>query len=512
SKAKPYTSVISGTFNDKGKHTITLNATDASNNKGTKKLTVVVKGQADQFSNQTLTGITKTVEVNDDIVSLKPEDFVSQDTKNLLGKATKGVQWTFVDNKELDKSKVTSGNTGKEVHIKAEFEDKTFKTIVGHLIVQDTKAPTLELVSSDPKSRDVVVTKGSNNSYNITVYRGREFKLLAKATDNSHVVTDVNIAGGDINGFSNDHDAYIKNLAKNPKGTSKDPYVLTMTGTFANDFSTGLYTRTVTAKDASGHSTTITMKITLKSQNERFKDEFHGYKVLVPEQLDWQQIFKAENQPVPPKDFVAIPADAPDNLSYKFECDDSGNPCIYVDFADKSSLKLSLETITADAKNKNRVAETIQRNIIIKKDGQSTTSVQKAEFIRYIILKSEGISKISPIALDKDLRSASISDEYGQWLTKSKSNDNVVTYSDNAELSKYVAKDIVGYQKVETANDTLEVKPNSNDSINKYLIEKTDENDFSPAKKISDIVIEYKRLDDVIPVGPNVQKPAGYVT
>lgn len=512
SKAKPYTSVISGTFNDKGKHTITLNATDASNNKGTKKLTVVVKDQADQFDNQTLTGITKTVEVNDDSVSLNPEDFVSQDTKNLLGKATKGVKWTFVDNKELDKSKVTSANTGKEVHIKAEFADKTSKTILGHLIVQDTKAPTLELVSSDPKSKDVVVTKGSNNSYNITVYCGREFKLLAKATDNSHVVTDVNIAGGDIKGFSNDHDTYIKNLAKNPKGTSKDPYVLTMKGTFANDFSTGLYTRTVTAKDASGHSTTITMKITLKSQNERFKDEFHGYKVLVPEQLDWPQIFKAENQPVPPKDFVAIPADAPDNLSYRFECDDSGNPCIYVDFADKSSLKLSLETITADAQNKNRVAETIQRNIIIRKDGQSTTSVQKVEFIRYIILKSEGISKISSIALDKDLRSASISDEYGQWLTKSKSNDNVVTYSDNAELSKYDAKNIVGYQKVETANDTLEVKPNSNDSINKYLIEKTDENDFSPAKKISDIVIEYKRLADVIPVGPNVQKPVDNIS
>lgn len=451
SKAKPYTAVISGTFNDKGTHTITLNATDASHNKGTKKLTVVVKGQDAQFDNQTLTGITKTVEVNDDSVSLKPEDFVSQDTKDLLGKATKGVKWTFVDNKELDKSKVTSANTGKEVHIKAEFADKTSKTIVGHLIVQDTKAPTLELVSSDPKSKDIVVTKGSDNSYNITVYRGREFKLLAKATDNSHVVTDVNIAGGDINGFSNDHDTYIKNLAKNPKGTSKDPYVLTMKGTFANDFSTGLYTRTVTAKDASGHSTTITMKITLKSQNERFKDEFHGYKVLVPEQLDWPQIFKAENQPVPPKDFVAIPADAPDNLSYRFECDDSGNPCIYVDFADKSSLKLSLETITADAQNKNRVAETIQRNIIIRKDGQSTTSVQKVEFIRYIILKSEGISKISSIALDKDLRSASISDEYGQWLTKSKSNDNVVTYSDNAELSKYDAKNIVGYQKVETA-------------------------------------------------------------
>lgn len=512
SKAKPYTAVISGTFNDKGTHTITLNANDASHNKGTKKLTVVVKGQDAQFDNQTLTGITKTVEVNDDSVSLKPEDFVSQDTKNLLGKATKGVQWTFVDNKELDKSKVTSANTGKEVHIKAEFADKTSKTILGHLIVQDTKAPTLELVSSDPKSKDVVVTKGSDNSYNITVHSGREFKLLAKATDNSHVVTDVNIAGGDINGFSNDHDTYIKNLAKNPKGTSKDPYVLTMKGTFANDFSTGLYTRTVTAKDASGHSTTITMKITLKSQNERFKDEFHGYKVLVPEKLDWQQIFKAENQPVPPKDFVAIPADAPDNLSYKFECDDSGNPCIYVDFADKSSLKLSLETITADAKNKNRVAETIQRNIIIKKDGQSTTSVQKVEFIRYIILKSEGISKISSIALDKDLRSASISDEYGQWLTKSKSNDNVVTYSDNAELSKYDAKNIVGYQKVETANDTLEVKPNSNDSINKYLIEKTDENDFSPAKKISDIVIEYKRLADVIPVGPNVQKPVDNIS
>ncbi|MCT7886056.1 MAG: Rib/alpha-like domain-containing protein, partial [Lactobacillus iners] len=512
SKAKPYTSVISGTFNDKGTHTITLDATDASHNKGTKKLTVVVKDQADQFDNQTLTGITKTVEVNYDSVSLKPEDFVSQDTKDLLGKATKGVKWTFVDNKELDKSKVTSANTGKEVHIKAEFADKTSKTIVGHLIVQDTKAPTLELVSSDPKSKDIVVTKGSDNSYNITVYRGREFKLLAKATDNSHVVTDVNIAGGDINGFSNDHDTYIKNLAKNPKGTSKDPYVLTMKGTFANDFSTGLYTRTVTAKDASGHSTTITMKITLKSQNERFKDEFHGYKVLVPEQLDWPQIFKAENQPVPPKDFVAIPADAPDNLSYKFECDDSGNPCIYVDFADKSSLKLSLETITADAKNKNRVAETIQRNIIIKKDGQSTTSVQKVEFIRYIILKSEGISKISSIALDKDLRSASISDEYGQWLTKSKSNDNVVTYSDNAELSKYDAKNIVGYQKVETANDTLEVKPNSNDSINKYLIEKTDENDFSPAKKISDIVIEYKRLDNVITNDGQHEKPAGYVT
>lgn len=512
SKAKPYTAVISGTFNDKGTHTITLNATDASHNKGTKKLTVVVKGQDAQFDNQTLTGITKTVEVNDDSVSLNPEDFVSQDTKNLLGKATKGVKWTFVDNKELDKSKVTSANTGKEVHIKAEFADKTSKTILGHLIVQDTKAPTLELVSSDPKSKDVVVTKGSNNSYNITVYCGREFKLLAKATDNSHVVTDVNIAGGDIKGFSNDHDTYIKNLAKNPKGTSKDPYVLTMKGTFANDFSTGLYTRTVTAKDASGHSTTITMKITLKSQNERFKDEFHGYKVLVPEQLDWQQIFKAENQPVPPKDFVAIPADAPDNLSYRFECDDSGNPCIYVDFADKSSLKLSLETITADAQNKNRVAETIQRNIIIRKDGQSTTSVQKVEFIRYIILKSEGISKISSIALDKDLRSASISDEYGQWLTKSKSNDNVVTYSDNAELSKYDAKNIVGYQKVETANDTLEVKPNSNDSINKYLIEKTDENDFSPAKKIPDIVIEYKRLADVIPVGPNVQKPVDNIS
>ena len=69
---------------------------DASHNKGTKKLTVVVKDQADQFDNQTLTGITKTVEVNDDSVSLKPEDFVSQDTKDLLGKATKGVKWTFV--------------------------------------------------------------------------------------------------------------------------------------------------------------------------------------------------------------------------------------------------------------------------------------------------------------------------------------------------------------------------------------------------------------------------------
>ncbi|MDK6274066.1 hypothetical protein QP197_23755, partial [Escherichia coli] len=32
------------------------------------------------------------------------------------------------------------------------------------------------------------------------------------------------------------------------------------------------------------------------------------------------------------------------------------------------------------------------------------------------------------------------------------------------------------------------------------------------AKKISDIVIEYNRLADVIPVGPNVQKPDGYVT
>lgn len=507
SESNPYQIQLTGTPTTKGTSTAVIKTWDGANHEGDIKFTINVLDQAAQFDNQTLTGITKTVEVNDDSVSLKPEDFVSQDTKDLLGKATKGVKWTFVDNKELDKSKVTSANTGKEVHIKAEFADKTSKTIVGHLIVQDTKAPTLELVSSDPKSKDIVVTKGSDNSYNITVYRGREFKLLAKATDNSHVVTDVNIAGGDINGFSNDHDTYIKNLAKNPKGTSKDPYVLTMKGTFANDFSTGLYTRTVTAKDASGHSTTITMKITLKSQNERFKDEFHGYKVLVPEQLDWPQIFKAENQPVPPKDFVAIPADAPDNLSYRFECDDSGNPCIYVDFADKSSLKLSLETITADAQNKNRVAETIQRNIIIRKDGQSTTSVQKVEFIRYIILKSEGISKISSIALDKDLRSASISDEYGQWLTKSKSNDNVVTYSDNAELSKYDAKNIVGYQTVETANDTLEVKPNSNDSINKYLIEKTDENDFSPAKKIPDIVIEYKRLDDVIPVGPNVQKP-----
>ena len=512
SESNPYQIQLTGTPTTKGTSTAVIKTWDGANHEGDIKFTINVLDQAAQFDNQTLTGITKTVEVNDDSVSLNPEDFVSQDTKNLLGKATKGVKWTFVDNKELDKSKVTSANTGKEVHIKAEFADKTSKTILGHLIVQDTKAPTLELVSSDPKSKDVVVTKGSDNSYNITVYRGREFKLLAKATDNSHIVTDVNIAGGDINGFSNDHDTYIKNLAKNPKGTSKDPYVLTMKGTFANDFATGSYERTVTAKDASGNSTTITMKITLKSQNERFKDEFHGYKVLVPEQLDWPQIFKAENQPVPPKDFVAIPADAPDNLSYKFECDDSGNPCIYVDFADKSSLKLSLETITADAKNKNRVAETIQRNIIIKKDGQSTTSVQKVEFIRYIILKSEGISKISSIALDKDLRSASISDEYGQWLTKSKSNDNVVTYSDNAELSKYDAKNIVGYQKVETANDTLEVKPNSNDSINKYLIEKTDENDFSPAKKISDIVIEYKRLADVIPVGPNVQKPDGYVT
>lgn len=506
----PYVLNIKGSFGTQaklGSYSRTIHAVDGNNNSGDTNFKFVVKGQDAQFDNQTLTGITKTVEVNDDSVSLKPEDFVSQDTKNLLGKATKGVKWTFVDNKELDKSKVTSANTGKEVHIKAEFADKTSKTILGHLIVQDTKAPTLELVSSDPKSKDVVVTKGSDNSYNITVYRGREFKLLAKATDNSHIVTDVNIAGGDINGFSNDHDTYIKNLAKNPKGTSKDPYVLTMKGTFANDFATGSYERTVTAKDASGNSTTITMKITLKSQNERFKDEFHGYKVLVPEQLDWPQIFKAENQPVPPKDFVAIPADAPDNLSYKFECDDSGNPCIYVDFADKSSLKLSLETITADAKNKNRVAETIQRNIIIKKDGQSTTSVQKVEFIRYIILKSEGISKISSIALDKDLRSASISDEYGQWLTKSKSNDNVVTYSDNAELSKYDAKNIVGYQKVETANDTLEVKPNSNDSINKYLIEKTDENDFSPAKKIPDIVIEYKRLADVITNDGHHEKP-----
>lgn len=478
---------------------------------------VVVADQAGRYQNK-VKGRTWTVEVNDKTSDhLKPDNFVDDSTKAMLGKAPSGVAgktgvtYTFKNGVPAH-DHVTKGNTPKDVTVVAKFTDNSTLEIKGHLIVQDTKAPTLELVSSDPKSKDVVVTKGSDNSYNITVYSGREFKLLAKATDNSHVVTDVNIAGGDINGFSNDHDTYINNLAKNPKGTSKDPYVLTMKGTFANDFSTGLYTRTVTAKDASGHSTTITMKITLKSQNERFKDEFHGYKVLVPEKLDWQQIFKAENQPVPPKDFVAIPADAPDNLSYKFECDDSGNPCIYVDFADKSSLKLSLETITADAKNKNRVAETIQRNIIIKKDGQSTTSVQKVEFIRYIILKSEGISKISSIALDKDLRSASISDEYGQWLTKSKSNDNVVTYSDNAELSKYDAKNIVGYQKVETANDTLEVKPNSNDSINKYLIEKTDENDFSPAKKISDIVIEYKRLADVIPVGPNVQKPVDNIS
>lgn len=494
----PYIIHLTGTVpNNMVNQTYKVSATawDDVDHTGTANLEIHILPQCDKYKNL-LHGKTQTIEVKEAIPDIK--SFVTAKGVKLPNNVKYTYEGTGFDNTNIKEQNAV---------IKLTFADNSYIDVHAKLNVQDTKAPTLELVSSDPKSKDVVVTKGSDNSYNITVYRGREFKLLAKATDNSHIVTDVNIAGGDINGFSNDHDTYIKNLAKNPKGTSKDPYVLTMKGTFANDFSTGLYTRTVTAKDASGHSTTITMKITLKSQNERFKDEFHGYKVLVPEKLDWQQIFKAENQPVPPKDFVAIPADAPDNLSYKFECDDSGNPCIYVDFADKSSLKLSLETITADAQNKNRVAETIQRNIIIKKDGQSTTSVQKAEFIRYIILKSEGISKISSIALDKDLRSASISDEYGQWLTKSKSNDNVVTYSDNAELSKYDAKNIVGYQKVETANDTLEVKPNSNDSINKYLIEKTDENDFSPAKKISDIVIEYKRLADVIPVGPNVQKP-----
>lgn len=499
----PYIIHLTGTVpNNMVNQTYKVSATawDDVDHTGTANLEIHVLPQCDKYKNL-LQGNTQTIEVKEAIPDIKT--FVTAKGVKLPNNVKYTYKGTGFDNTNIKEQNAV---------IKLTFADNSYIEVNAKLNVQDTKAPTLELVSSDPKSKDIVVTKGSDNSYNITVYRGREFKLLAKATDNSHIVTDVNIAGGDINGFSNDHDTYIKNLAKNPKGTSKDPYVLTMKGTFANDFATGSYERTVTAKDASGNSTTITMKITLKSQNERFKDEFHGYKVLVPEQLDWPQIFKAENQPVPPKDFVAIPADAPDNLSYKFECDDSGNPCIYVDFADKSSLKLSLETITADAKNKNRVAETIQRNIIIKKDGQSTTSVQKVEFIRYIILKSEGISKISSIALDKDLRSASISDEYGQWLTKSKSNDNVVTYSDNAELSKYDAKNIVGYQKVETANDTLEVKPNSNDSINKYLIEKTDENDFSPAKKISDIVIEYKRLADVIPVGPNVQKPVDNIS
>lgn len=587
SEVDPYVVTISGTVpasTTLGKRgtdghaydqfTRTITVTDSAGNKSSYTLKLVVKEQASQFEDSTLTGTTQTVEVNSG-VCLQAADFVSTDTKQALLAAKVDATYTFNDENDHKIDTITKDQLGKKVTIKATFADGSSRLIEGRLIVNDKTKPVARVeapteiaplsqtgegsVSSGTIANSVELKQSStdSNTYNLTVWKNEAFELHIKAHDNSHIVSDIAVQGEDIQGFSNDHDAYKQKLGTSTKGTEADPYVLTVRGAFGKNAQTGSYSRTFRVFDVSGNFTDIVLHITLKDQSDKYRDKkvFTSNKVLTPTGFNWTQALANAGSSIVAEKFVKHSGTVPSDVTYTLVVAQGGEtgtqpgggtpvaqkPTVIVTFADGSHIDVALDvqtvtdTPSAEAGAHAQVpavATTITRKIVVKQDGSLITpqpDAQSAHFVRYVIEKSgEGQAP---------------SYETGMWLHPNlDEHGKIDSYSSSATFEKYQAEPKSGYTIFEDHNDTLEVKPNPDphgaitipqranaafrsalieravdeaqariaQGVNEYdyLVKTGDASDFEAASSIPDAVIEYKK--NVIDAQGD-QAPEGYV-
>ncbi|MGX7415478.1 sialoglycan-binding domain-containing protein, partial [Aerococcus christensenii] len=228
----PYVVTLSGTAPMKpGTHVFTVKTWDGANpeNSGSQQVTLKVEARS-------LTGATQTVEVNDAnaLSKLTPESFVPQNVKTGLGN---GVTYTWKNGKAP--TNATINTTGQTVEIQATFADHSpSTTIQGKLIVQDTKLAQLDVVAEKGAKVEhgtAVQTVATNvqkfpgNPPTLTTYVNEPMIVRVKVTDNSNKVTDAKLNGNSSFVQSDDRTYQTNNRAK--KGSAKDPYTITFTGT-----------------------------------------------------------------------------------------------------------------------------------------------------------------------------------------------------------------------------------------------------------------------------------------
>lgn len=228
----PYVVTLSGTAPMKpGTHVFTVKTWDGANpeNSGSQQVTLKVEARP-------LTGATQTVEVNDAnaLSKLTPESFVPQNVKTGLGN---GVTYTWKNGKAP--TNATINTTGQTVEIQATFADHSpSTTIQGKLIVQDTKLAQLDVVAEKGAKVEhgtavqTVATNVQNfpgNPPTLTTYVNEPMIVRVKVTDNSNKVTDAKLNGNSSFVQSDDRTYQTNNRAK--KGSAKDPYTITFTGT-----------------------------------------------------------------------------------------------------------------------------------------------------------------------------------------------------------------------------------------------------------------------------------------
>lgn len=505
SEVDPYVVTISGTVpasTTLGKRvtdghaydqfTRTITVTDSAGNKSSYTLKLVVKEQASQFEDSTLTGATQTVEVNSG-ANLQAADFISDATKQALLAAKVDATYTFNDENDHKIDVITKDQLGKKVTIKATFADGSSRLIEGRLVVNDVTKPVASVeapaeiaplsqtgegsASSGTIANSVELKQSSTdtNTYNLTVWKNEAFELHIKAHDNSHIVSDIAVQGEDIQGFSSDHDAYKQKLGTSTKGTEADPYVLTVRGAFGKNAQTGSYSRTFRVFDESGNFTDIVLHITLKDQSDKYRDKkvFTSNKVLTPTGFNWTQALANAGSSIVAEKFVKHSGTVPSDVTYTLVVAQGGEPgtqpgggtpvaqkpTVVVTFADGSHIDVALDvqtvtdTPSAEAGAHAQVpavTTTITRKIVVKQDGSLITPqppAQSAHFVRYVIEKSgEGQAP---------------SYETGMWLHPNlDEHGKIDSYSSSATFEKYQAEPKSGYTIFENHNDRLEVKPN----------------------------------------------------
>ncbi|WP_276770473.1 sialoglycan-binding domain-containing protein, partial [Fannyhessea vaginae] len=280
----PYILNISGKFNanaSTGTYTRTIVAKDGQGNTSTTQFKFIVKNQSERFTQDQLQGAVKEVEVNS--AAPAPSDFVNEDTKRLLGSSLAQNPYAFTEGHAPAIDKVDT--RGKNVSITVTFSDNSTATITGTLKVVDTKAPQLKIektpdVSGVSNLVESITPDKSNHTTRIVVYRNEHFSIQAKATDNSGVINDVQRQGADIPGVSDDRDSY-QAANRGTKGTTQDPYVLTISGTapastILNDSDpttkrkSGVFTRSICAWDGVDKTSAETVQIVVKEQAAQF--------------------------------------------------------------------------------------------------------------------------------------------------------------------------------------------------------------------------------------------------
>lgn len=280
----PYVLNISGKFNanaSTGEYTRTIVATDGNGNQSTTQFKFIVKNQSERFTQDQLQGAVKEVEVNS--VAPAPSDFVNEDTKRLIGSSLAQNPYAFADGKAPAIDKVDTH--GKSVSITVKFSDNSTRTLTGTLKVVDTTAPQLKIektpdVSGASNLVESITPDKTNHTTRIVVYRNEHFSIQAQATDNSGVINDVQRQGADIPGISDDRDSY-QAANRGTKGTTQDPYVLTISGTAPastnlNDLDSatkrksGVFTRSICAWDGVDKTSVETIQIVVKEQAAQF--------------------------------------------------------------------------------------------------------------------------------------------------------------------------------------------------------------------------------------------------